>query len=141
MVEKPPKPPLSGIVYGEIAYWIVLTGMVISIIGIAMYLSTESNYIDSSCLLSGLWNGADSGTIWKECAGGYEEGNWYLKRLSSGDGVAMLGIALSCLAAVFGVWGSVISMLKSREYIFIVLAFIVAVILTASATGLISLKH
>ena len=54
----------------------------------------------------------------------------------------MLGIALSCLAAVIGVWLSFLTMLKEKERVlFVAMSFIVAAILTASALGIISLKH
>ena len=137
-----PKPPLSGIAYGEVAYWMTLIGVIISIVGMGMYFTAGTNYINSQCLLSSLWESKDAHTIWEECAGGVPHGHWYLHKLDSGDGVAMLGIALSCLAAVIGVWLSFATMIKDREKaLFIVFSFIVAVILTASALGILSLKH
>ncbi|RLI84445.1 DUF1634 domain-containing protein [Archaeoglobales archaeon] len=136
-----PKPPLSGVVYGEIAYWIVLTGTVLSIIGVSMILTTNANYIDSTCLLNGLWGGDNPSAIWEKCAGTNPKGHWYLGKLNTGDGIAMLGIALACMAAVFGVWGSTFALFRDREYFFVVFAFVVALILTASALGIIHAGH
>ncbi|AGK60368.1 hypothetical protein Asulf_00336 [Archaeoglobus sulfaticallidus PM70-1] len=136
-----PKPPLAGVVYGEIAYWVVLIGTIISLIGVMMILTTDSNYIDSNCLLSGLWGKEKPSEIWEKCAGGHPEGHWYLSRLSTGDGIAMLGIALSCLAAVIGVWASSFAMLRDKEILFFIFALVTAIILTASATGIINAGH
>ena len=140
--QEKPKPPLSGIVYGEVAYWMALVGVIISIVGMGMYFTSETNYVNSKCLLSSLWAGKDAHTIWEECAKNVPHSHWYLEKLNTGDGVAMLGIALSCLAAVIGVWLSFLTMLKEKERVlFVAMSFIVAAILTASALGIISLKH
>ncbi|AEA46460.1 DUF1634 domain-containing protein [Archaeoglobus veneficus] len=140
--EEAPKPPLAGVVYGEIAYWMVIVGMVIAIAGSFIYL-TSGGYVDSECLLAHLWAGADVHTIWEECAGIDEvpHGHWYLGMLGYGDAIAMLGIAIACLAAVVGMWGSVAAMFKEKEMLFAVFALVVAVILTLAAMGVITLKH
>jgi hypothetical protein len=140
-VDSKPEPPFAGVVYGEITYWVVLAGMLISLSGVIMILTTESNYIDSACLLNDLWAGKDPGEIWETCTGVHEEGHWYLNKLNTGDGIAMLGIALSCLAAVMGVWLSSFALLRSREMLFFVFSVITAIILTASSTGLINVGH
>ena len=139
--ESRPKPPLSGVIYGELAYWVVLIGMIVSIIGVSLILTTDKNYIDSSCLLNNLWAGNSPSEIWERCAGTHPEGHWYLEKLGTGDGIAMLGIAFACLAAVLGVWASIFALIKDREHLFVVFAFIVAIILTASALGIIQAGH
>ena len=140
--DKAPKPPTAGIIYGEITYWLLIVGTIVAIVGIAIYMMS-GGYVNQTCLLNHLWGGADVSTIWKECAGAVKlpEGHWYLGMLSQGDGIAMLGIAISCLAAVFGIWGAFIGLLRSRERVYIILALMIAVILTLSALGVITLKH
>ncbi|MDL1956580.1 MAG: DUF1634 domain-containing protein [Candidatus Desulfofervidus auxilii] len=141
-MQEKPKAPLAGIVYGEIVYWITFIGMIVAVIGAAIYLFGGPQYAKSSCVLSLLWEGEDVHEIWEKCAGHAIHGHWYLKKLGSGDGLGMLGIAFSCIAAVVGVWVSAFTMLKEKEKIlYPFLAFIVAVILTLSALGIISLKH
>lgn len=139
MSEEKPKPPLAGIIYGEFAYWIVLAGMIIAIIGAGMYFS-GAGYVDKQCTLDSLWAGSDAATIWEECANTETpHGHWYINKLSFGDGIAMAGIALSCLAAVFGMWGAFIGMVREKGGIYIAFSLVVALILTASALGLVKI--
>ena len=140
--DKAPKPPAVGIVYGEIVYWLLLIGMIIAIVGSAIYMGSEG-YANKTSLLENLWEGVDARTIWEESAGATEtpEGHWYFCKLSQGDGIAMLGIAIGSLAAVFGMWGAFVVMLRSKERLYLVLSLIIAVILTLSALGILSLEH
>ena len=140
--DKAPKPPLAGIIYGEIAYWILLIGMMVAVVGSGIYLYS-GGYVDATCLLNHLWQGADTHTIWEECAGVKEipQGHWYLGMLHQADAIAMLGIAIGSVAAVFGMWGAFIGILRSREKMYIVFALIIAVILTLSALGVITIAH
>jgi hypothetical protein len=140
-MEEKPKPPISGIIYGEAAYWIVLAGMVIAIAGSVIYLS-GTGYVGKQCILNEMWEGSDVSTIWEECAGKeVPHGHWYINRLSYGDGIAMAGIALGCLAAVVGMWGAFVGMIREKGGIYVAFSLIVAIILTLSAAGIIQLKH
>ena len=139
--------PAAGVVYGGIAYWLLLAGMVIAALGLAMYMKS-GGYIDSSCLLDRLWGAYDVDAIWKECAkgGGAVKGHWYLDLLKRGDGVAMLGISVSCMAAVFGVWGASFTMMRGRQRrcddvprLYLGLSLAISMILTLSLLGVISL--
>ena len=116
--------------------------MIVSIVGSVMYMASEG-YVDKASLLDHLCRGDDIHTIWGECAGVSEtpQGHWYLGMLHQPDAIAMLGIAIGCLAAVFGMWGAVFQMARSRGRLYLIFALIVAVVLTLSALGIISLKH
>lgn len=137
-----PKPPLAGIVYAEIAYWILLIGMVIATTGLIIYLVSDG-YVAQDCLLDKLWDGQSAETIWEDCAGQAEvpEGHWYLEKLSRGDGLAMGGIAVGCLAAVLGMWGAAVVMFRGKDKLYLAFALIIAVVLTLSALGVIALEH
>ncbi|MDI6792867.1 MAG: DUF1634 domain-containing protein [bacterium] len=138
-----PKPPLAGIVYGDFAYWMTLIGMVIGSIGIGMSLAGVKSFSDPTALISHLLAGHDLHTIWEKSAGEVVHGHWYLSKLSYSDAIAMLGVAICCFAAVFGTWGSVVAMLREtkKQYLYLILAIIIAVILTLSAIGILSIKH
>jgi hypothetical protein len=58
-----PKPPVAGIIYGTFTFWIVILGVIIAIIGSAMYLGSDG-YMDKETMLDKLWNGDDIETIW-----------------------------------------------------------------------------
>jgi hypothetical protein len=140
VAEEHPKPPIAGVIYGTICYWIVMAGIAVAIVGMIVYF-TSDGYVAKECLLEMLWAGEEVEAIWQECAGAEEipGGHWYLGVLSKGDGIAMLGIAITAVAAVFGMWGALWGTVRSGERLFAVFALIVAVILTASAIGLVSL--
>lgn len=136
-----PKAPISGIIYGEIAYWLMIIGLVIAVVGSGIYMASDG-YLDKATLLNCLWRGDDCRTIWKECAGLTEipRGHWYLGALPCGDAIAMLGIAISAMAAVVGMWGAFVGTLRRREGIYIIFALVISVILTLSALGIIHLE-
>jgi hypothetical protein len=139
--ESAPKPPVAGVIYGRICYWLVMIGILISVIGMIMYF-TSGGYFEQQCLLDKLWDGTEVETIWHECAGveSIPGGHWYLSALSHGDVVAMLGIAIIAFAAVVGMWGAFVATARSRDKLYSLFALIAAAILTASAIGVISLE-
>ena len=148
MKEEHPKPPIAGVIYGRIAYWVVMLGILIAIVGMVMYFVSDA-YIEQDCLLDSLWSGEKAEDIWEgNCTAGDHStgdaikphGHYYLSMLSYGDGIAMLGIAICCFAAVIGMWGAFIGTLRSGERIYALFALIVAVILTLSAIGIIQLE-
>jgi len=142
MKKKRPKPPFVGVIYGEITYWITLVGLIIGIVGIAISL-TGSCVMDASKMITLLWEGKTIEEIWKEAANQeVPHGHWYLEKLSYGDAIAMLGIAIMSIAAVIGMWASaLISLIRDKDIIYGVFAMIVAIILLLCVAGIIALKH
>lgn len=140
MEDEHPKSPITGVIYGQICYWIVLVGILVAIVGMIMYF-TSDGYFNQEILLDGLWDGKVVDDIWAGAAGvDIPHGHWYmsLSLLSHGDVVAMLGIAICCFAAVIGMWGALVGAVRSGERLYAVLALIIAVILTLSAVGIVS---
>ncbi len=139
--EAAPKPPIAGVIYGTICFWIVMLGIAVAIAGMIMYFVSDTQ-VSQECLLDTLWEGATVEEIWHECAGVDEvpTGHWWLKCLSEGYCIAMLGIAICAWAAVIGMWGAVWGTVRSGERLYVVFALIIAVILTLAAIGVISLE-
>lgn len=148
-MQERPKPPLSGVIYGEFAFWVAMLGMVIGIIGAIWYLSGGAHVMDAKLVLSHIWKGDSAEKIW-EVTTGHEiiHGHWYLHKLSFSDGLALLGVGVCCFSAVLGMWGAFLGMLLSSEekgrrmyILYLILVLVMAVILTSSAAGVISLGH
>ena len=139
--ETAPKPPVAGVIYGRVCYWLVMIGILIALIGMIMYFVSDG-YFGQQCLLDKLWDGTEVEAIWHECAGveGVPGGHWYLSALSHGDVVAMLGIAIISFAAIVGMWGAFAATARSGDKLYSLFALIAAAILTASAIGVISLE-
>ena len=139
--------PLSGKFYGEIAFWFAITGSLIGIIGIVLYLSGFSSVSDPQLVLDTMLNGASKDQVWKTAAGNNAmSSHWYLMHLKKSDALALLGISIACLGAVAGMWGAFIGMLISKKEkergmytLYVTLVLIMAVLLTLSAAGIISI--
>lgn len=140
--ENAPKPLFSGVIYGEFAFWLAVIGSAIAIIGMMIYFS-GNQFFDAQGLLSGLWSGQTAEEIWRNASATKEviHGHWYLDYLTTSDGIAMLGIGVSCLAGVLGAWGSFLVMVtkKDNPTVFMVFAGLISLLLTASAFGLITM--
>jgi len=143
MEESRPKPLLSGILYGECAFWLAISGMIVGMIGMGIYLFGESQFFEADVLLEELLAGKDVRMLWERVADSEVlQGHWYVSHVSYGDGLAMLGIAICCCAGVVGIWAAVLGMLigKERPRLFVLFGLIVAVILTLSAAGVFALR-
>jgi hypothetical protein len=135
-----PKAPIAGIIYGKVGYWLAMVGVLIAAVGSTMYLA-GGGYVDKRSLLQALWQGHTAKTMWAKLTGTAEvpHGFWYLGRLSQGDCLAMLGIAIVCIAGVVAMWAVAFELLGSKGGIYVIFAVVVAVILTLSASGLITI--
>lgn len=140
--ETVPKPLVAGIIYGEIAYWMVLVSMLVVVVGFMIYLISGTGRLDSVAVLNGLWQGKTCQTIWQEVGGLSQPPSWYwcFSCLSMGDGLATLGIAVTCLTGVIGAWGATIGMVRSKGGIFILFALLISIVLTLSAMGIVSME-
>jgi hypothetical protein len=135
-----PKAPVAGIIYGKIAYWFAIVGVLTAAVGSTMYLAS-GGYLNQKSLLQAIWKGQTAKATWEKLTStaGVPHGFWYLGRLSQGDCLAMLGIVIVCIAGVAAMWGVAFEQLRSKGGIYIIFAVVVAVILTLSASGLISI--
>jgi hypothetical protein len=135
------QPLLAGVIYGEIVFWMMLAGIVIAVTGLAIYI-IYGGYFNSANLLDLLWRGSDSLTIWQEVGNVSQPLPWYscLRMLSKGDMLAVLGLVVAGTAAVFGMWGAFLGMLRTRSKIYTLFALAIAVILTLSAIGILKLQ-
>ena len=140
------EPPVSGIIYGECAFWFTLAGVIIALVGVGWYLTGGKNTIDPDLFLARLWAGDTPQEIWEKSGTTILYGHWYLKHLNRSDALALLGISIVCLGAVAGMWGAFIGMLISKKEkergmytLYVTLVVIMAVLLTLSAAGIISI--
>jgi hypothetical protein len=135
------KPLLAGIIYGELVYWIMILSMVIAIPGFIIYLRS-GGYLSSQAVLDHLWRGCDCLTIWKEVGDISRPLPWYssIGMLSKGDMLATLGIAITGMAAVVGMWGAFLGTLRAKNGVYILFALIIAVVLTLSAMGILKIQ-
>ena len=142
-MEKPntPRPLASGVIYAECAFWIALLGLCVCMTGMIGCFAGGRQFFDIDAQMTGLWAGKNSRMIWQEAAGSEVlPGHWFLGKLRFADGIAALGMAITCVAGFVGAWGALVAMLvrKEKPRVFQLLALALALILTASAAGLLT---
>lgn len=134
--ETRPKPPLSGLVYGETIYWGTIAGSLIAVIGSIIAFLRQSNVMDPGYVFTAIWEGKSIAQIWEGGLGYLPNGHWYLSSLSKGDALTMFGLALGVFSVIPGMFGSALLLLKEKKYLFGVLAIIGGFITLFSFLGL-----
>lgn len=133
-----PKPPLSGLVYGEIVYWGTLIGSFIAIIGAVVTFVTKKNYVDPAYMLTSIWQGKSVEEIWSGATGALPNGHWYIHHLFTGNGLAEFGLAIGVFTITPACFGAAICLFKEKEYVFGTMATIAGIITTLSMFGVLS---
>lgn len=134
-----PKPPISGIVYGETIYWGTVLGSIIAIIGSTIaFIYIGNNVMDPGIVFTGIWEGKNSADIWNAGFGSLPEGHWYLANIAKGDGLTMFGLALGVFAVIPGMFASAFLLLKNKQNLYGILALIGGIITLCSFLGLIT---
>ena len=140
MTNNRPEIPLSGIIYGEVVYWLTIVGSIIATIGATIAMFGADNYLDPSHVFSAIWEGQTTVAIWEGTVGAIPRGHWYLGRLGAGDALAMFGLALGVFSVIPGLIASAIAMLKKKQILFGSLALVAAVLCITSCLGLIQVS-
>jgi hypothetical protein len=143
-----PKPPVEGIIYGEVAAWVTVVGVIIALVGLIIGITSGNDIVDYSKLVNDLLSGKSEYRIWEDDSKLVNpNGYWFFSQLSSGTGIAMTGIAIAIFGGLVGIWGMVISTFRSREILlyknglYTLLGFAIALIISLAATGILSLRH
>ena len=123
-----PVVPVSGVVYGDIVYWITIAATIVVILGSIISFVTTNNYIDPNYMLSAIWEGKNVEEIWVGAVGAQPDGHWYLPHLTTGNGLTAFGIALGVFSVIPGIIGAAYYLFKERQILFGSLAVISAII-------------
>jgi hypothetical protein len=131
--------PVSGVIYGELVYWITILGSIIAIIGATMAMFGAQNYLDPSYVFSAIWEGKSTVEIWEGAKGQIPNGHWYLPRLGNGDALAMFGLALGVFSVIPGMIGAAIVMYRKKDFLFGTFTTIAVILCITSLLGLIKM--
>ncbi len=138
------KIPISSRLFGEAAYWITTIGFIIAVIGLVIYLSTGSGVFNPECVKR-ILQGESAMKLWEECSPfkAIPQGHWYLGYLTTGDGIAMLGIAICAIADLIAILIAAFSILVKREIspLFGICALIIAIIIALAVSGVLVIHH
>lgn len=75
-----------------------------------------------------------SGPRW---AGGEPHGHWYLEKMTFGDGLTMIGLALGCSSALWGLLIVTVAYLKEKNYLYVFLALWVGLLIFLAMAGIV----
>jgi len=123
-MEERPRVPITGIVIGDIIYWVCITAAFIAMVGpVVSILLPDNNVSNPYYIFSLVWEGKNANEVWAAVTteGKYPGPSYWIYNLSKGDGITQLGIWLACacsLPAVF-VGGIVYIFRKSVTYLII----------------------
>ena len=134
-----PRPPLSGLVYGLIVYWITIAGSIVAIIGSVIAFVSHDNFANTSYWINSIWLGKSPVEIWEFLIDTPLVGHWYLHHLATGDGLSAFGISIGIFSVTVAMVGSAIVMFKKKEFVFGIMALISALITIISLVALIPL--
>lgn len=137
--EEKPKPASESVVYGSVVYWVTICASFIALIGFVTAFVTKSNFVSPSYLISSMWQGKHPDEIWDGAGQSVPVGHWYLSSLTSGDGLAALGLTLGILSVTLGLIVSAIVLFKKKDIFFGTLALIAAMLTIVPILGLIPL--
>ncbi len=140
MTNSRPEIPLSGIIYGEIVYWLTILGSIIATIGATIAMFGADNYLDPSYVFSAIWEGQTTVAIWEGTVGSIPGNHWYLRHVGAGDALAMFGLALGVFSVIPGLIASAVAMFKKNQILFGSLALVAAVLCITSCLGLIQVS-
>ncbi len=130
------KPPLAGVIYGEIVYWGLLISCVVVIVGSVLSFLGNS-YVPVSYWLSTIWKGESVAEIWKGAVGALPNGHWYLDHLSKGDALTAFGISLGVFPVIPGLLLCGLTLLKEKEILYGLLAIGCGIIVIIGLLGLV----
>jgi len=135
MIVEKPKPPIAGIIYGEIVYWGVLLGSLIVIVG-SMLAFFGDNFVPVSYWISSIWKGETVLQTWQGATGALPNGHWYLSHLTTGDGLSALGISMGVFSVVPALLLSSVALFREKEWLYGALAMVGCVVVIIAILGL-----
>jgi hypothetical protein len=135
MIENKPKPPIAGIIYGEIVYWGVLAGSLIVIVGSVLAFLGD-NFVPVSYWISSIWKGETVLKTWQGATGSLPNGHWYLSHLTTGDGLSALGISLGVFSVVPALFLSSVALFREKEWLYGALAMVGCIVVIIGVLGL-----
>jgi len=137
LTDKPElKPPFSGLVYGQLVYWITMASSFIAMIGSVIASVTKSNLVPPTYWITAIWQGKSTAEIWEPISGPLPVGHWYISSLMTGDGITAMGISIGVFSVILAMVVSSIFLFKEKSVLFGALALITAAITTVSMLAL-----
>lgn len=123
-MEERPRVPITGIVIGDIIYWVCIIGCLFAMIGPPIsILFPDNNVADPFKIFSLVWEGKSSDEVWAVVTqeGKYPGAHFWIKNLTKGDGITQLGCWLACACSLPAAFvGGIVYLFRGDKLYFIV---------------------
>ncbi len=156
-----PKMPRAQLVYGEIVYWLCIVSAILCMVGpFLALLNPKRNLLNPHYLFSSIWAGQKAASIWLFDGpdwmnpifqglhsffgvGGFQGGHFWMRNITSGDGLTQFGLVLGCGVALPALIGAAVCYLcaRPRQYLWAGLAVWVAFLVSFSSIGILGAGH
>ena len=124
-IYKKPVIPLSGLVYGQIIYWITLLSSFLVVIGTAVSFLEEKSPIPASYLLQAVIDGKTKDEIWQSSSlASSPKILYFLEHFNYGESITMIGISLGVSSVIPATFVTSYFLWKSRNPVFAYIAII-----------------
>ena len=125
--------PISGVVYGEIIYWLTVGSSFVVLLGtIISFLETKS-LVSSSYILQSVFNGQSVQEIWLGSdISRIPDIKFYISSFNFGESITILGIAFGVFSVIPAVFCASYFLWRSRNPVFAVSAIFAGIITICS---------
>ena len=129
--------PISGVVYGQIIYWLTLISSLCVLLGTVVSFLENNSPLPASYLMSSVIDGKSKTEIWeKSMLGEPPDFLFFLQNLSFGESITMIGIAIGVSSVVPATFFASYFLWKSRNPIFSLLALLASILTCIAMSGL-----
>ncbi|MEQ8196268.1 MAG: hypothetical protein RIB59_17430 [Rhodospirillales bacterium] len=132
--------PISGVVYGDVIYWVTIAASVMVVVGTVETFIGDYHVIQPGYLLTAVLEGKPIEEIWEGSAlKAMPRGHWYFGILPSGEGITTAGMAFGVFGVIPAIFISAFFLWRSRNVFFAALAVVAGLITITSMLGIIPL--
>ena len=117
--------PLSGLIYGQIIYWITLLSSFLVVIGTLVSFLEEKSPVPASYLLRAVIDGKTKNEIWQNSSlNSIPKIPYFLAHINYGESITMIGISLGVSSVIPATFVASYFLWKSRNPAFACIAII-----------------
>ncbi len=129
--------PISGLVYGQIIYWLTIVSSLCVLFGTIVSFLENDSPLPASYLLSSVIDGKSKSEIWeKSVLGSPPDFFFFLNNFSFGESITMIGIAIGVSSVIPATFFASYFLWKSRNPIFSLLALLASFLTCIGMSGL-----
>jgi hypothetical protein len=125
--------PISGVVYGEIIYWLTVGSSFVVLLGTIISFVETQSLVSSAYILQSVFNGKNVEEIWLGSdISRIPDIKFYLATFNFGESITILGIAFGVFSVIPAVFCASYFLWRSRNPVFAISAVFAGIITICS---------